>query len=39
MGLTTEILIFDTSDAFRNDPGLSGKPALDIVLKSAGVHP
>lgn len=37
MTLTTEILIFETSDAFRNDPGLV-IPACDIVLKANGVH-
>lgn len=37
MALTTEILIFETSDAFRKSPGL-GIPAFNIVLKANGVH-
>jgi len=37
MTLTTEVLIFETSDEFRNNPGLA-IPAFEIVLKADGVH-
>ncbi|KAF8547192.1 hypothetical protein OG21DRAFT_1501679 [Imleria badia] len=37
MTLTTEVLIFESSEAFRNDPSLA-IPPLDIVLKADGVH-
>ncbi|KAG6374214.1 hypothetical protein JVT61DRAFT_4872 [Boletus reticuloceps] len=38
MTLTTEILIFETSEEFRNDPGIA-IPASDVALKAKGVHP
>ncbi|KAG2145433.1 uncharacterized protein EDB93DRAFT_1150934 [Suillus bovinus] len=34
---TTEILIFDTSEKFRNDVSML-RPAFDIVLKADGAH-
>ncbi|KAF8428052.1 hypothetical protein L210DRAFT_3564460 [Boletus edulis BED1] len=37
MTLTTEILIFEASDGFRNDPGLV-IPAFDVALKAKGVQ-
>lgn len=34
---TTEVLIFESSEAFRNDPRIA-TPVFDIVLKADGVH-
>ncbi|KAF8547994.1 hypothetical protein OG21DRAFT_1516764 [Imleria badia] len=37
MSFTTETLIFESSEAFRNDPRVA-TPTFDIVLKADGVH-
>lgn len=37
MALTTEVLIFEASNEFRDDPKLA-IPAFEIVLKTVGVH-
>ena len=37
MALTTEVLIFEASNEFRDDPRLA-IPAFEIVLKTVGVH-
>jgi len=37
MAPTTEILIFEASNEFRNDPRLA-IPAFELVLKNVGVH-
>ena len=38
MALTTEILIFETSEAFRGNKDIA-VDAFNIVLKADGVHP
>jgi hypothetical protein len=38
MAPTTEILIFEASNEFRDDPLRLSIPPFDIVLKADGVH-